>query len=44
MYTHVPPAEIESRSLAIIDAEVPDPRPFSGEKWSMAVADRKSVV
>lgn len=36
MYTHVPPAEIESRSLAIIDAEVPEPRPFSGEEWSVA--------
>ena len=36
MYTHVPPAEIEFRSLAIIDAEVPEPRPFSGEEWSVA--------
>ncbi|MDO4767927.1 MAG: precorrin-8X methylmutase [Pseudomonadota bacterium] len=36
MYTHVPSAEIEFRSLAIIDAEVPEPRPFSGEEWSVA--------
>lgn len=36
MYKHVPPAEIETRSLAIIDAEVPKPRPFTGEEWSVA--------
>ena len=35
MYVHVPPGEIESRSLAIIDAEVPEPRPFSGEEWAV---------
>lgn len=36
MYTHCPPAEIESRSLAIIDAEVPEPRPFIGDEWIVA--------
>ena len=36
MYVHVPPEEIESRSLAVIDAEVPEPRPFSGEEWVVA--------
>jgi len=36
MYVHVPPEEIESRSLAVIDAEVPEPRPFSGEEWAVA--------
>lgn len=36
MYKHVPPAEIEPRSLAIIDAEVPEPRPFFGDEWSVA--------
>lgn len=35
MYVHVPPGEIESRSLAIIDAEVPEPRPFFGEEWAV---------
>lgn len=25
--------EIEKRSMAVIDAEVPEPRPFSGEHW-----------
>lgn len=35
MYVHVPPGEIESRSLAIIDAEVPEPRLFSGEEWAV---------
>jgi precorrin-8X/cobalt-precorrin-8 methylmutase len=27
------PAEIESTSFAIIDSEVPEPRPFQGEEW-----------
>jgi precorrin-8X/cobalt-precorrin-8 methylmutase len=36
MYVHVPPAEIEYRSLAIIDAEVPEPRPFQGAEWIIA--------
>jgi len=36
MYIHVPPEEIESRSLAIIDTEVPVPRPFAGEEWAVA--------
>jgi len=29
------PDEIETESLRIIDAEVPEPRPFSGEKWQI---------
>ena len=36
MYVTVPPLEIESRSLAIIDAEVAEPRPFSGDEWVVA--------
>lgn len=36
MFVYVPPEEIESRSLAIIDAEVPEPRPFMGEEWIVA--------
>jgi precorrin-8X/cobalt-precorrin-8 methylmutase len=36
MYVHVPPLEIESRSLAIIDAEVKEPRPFVGNEWVVA--------
>jgi len=36
MYVHVPPGEIEDRSLAIIDAEVPEPRPFAGAQWVVA--------
>lgn len=36
MYVHVSPSDIESRSLAIIDAEVPEPRPFQGEEWVIA--------
>lgn len=27
------PAEIENRSFAIIESEVPQPRPFQGEEW-----------
>jgi precorrin-8X/cobalt-precorrin-8 methylmutase len=30
------PGEIEARSFAIIDAEAPEPRPFSGTAWSVA--------
>lgn len=29
----ISPQEIESRSMAIIDQEVPEPRPFSGLQW-----------
>jgi precorrin-8X/cobalt-precorrin-8 methylmutase len=36
MYVPVPPEEIEPRSLAIIDAEVPEPRPFAGDEWAVA--------
>ena len=36
MYQHVRPDEIEDRSMAIIDAEVPEPRPFSGAQWIIA--------
>lgn len=36
MYQHVRPDEIEDRSMAIIDAEVPEPRPFSGVQWIIA--------
>ncbi|MDO9584636.1 MAG: precorrin-8X methylmutase [Desulfomicrobium sp.] len=36
MYVHVPPLEIESRSLAVIDAEVKEPRPFAGDEWIVA--------
>lgn len=35
MYTHIPPKEIESRSLAIIDSEVPEPRPFRDQEWAV---------
>lgn len=27
------PSEIESTSFAIIDSEIPEPRPFQGEEW-----------
>ena len=30
------PAEIENRSFAIIDAEIPEPRAFSGPLWQVA--------
>ncbi len=30
------PAEIESRSFAIIDAEIPEPRTFDGPLWQVA--------
>jgi precorrin-8X/cobalt-precorrin-8 methylmutase len=36
MYVQVPPLEIESRSLAVIDAEVKEPRPFAGDEWIVA--------
>ena len=29
------PEEIESRSFAIIDSEVPEPRPFDGAEWAV---------
>lgn len=29
------PADIEARSFAIIDAEVPEPRPFAGRAWQL---------
>jgi len=32
----IPPQEIEKRSFAIIDSEVPAPRPFEGEEWLIA--------
>lgn len=32
----VKPSEIESRSFAIIESEVPEPRPFMGEEWLIA--------
>ncbi|MBQ7618077.1 MAG: precorrin-8X methylmutase [Desulfovibrio sp.] len=30
------PRQIEERSFAIIDAEIPEPRPYSGALWSIA--------
>ena len=30
------PAHIETRSFEIIDAEIPEPRPFAGALWSVA--------
>ena len=30
---HVAPADIEARSMAIIDSEVPEPRPYQGGQW-----------
>ena len=32
---HIAPERIEARSFEIIDAEVPEPRPFSGVAWSI---------
>lgn len=32
----LPPDAIEARSFALIDAEVPEPRPFSGPAWEVA--------
>lgn len=32
----VSPQEIEARSFAIIDSEVPEPRPFNGPAWEVA--------
>ncbi|NCC25181.1 MAG: precorrin-8X methylmutase [Deltaproteobacteria bacterium] len=29
------PEEIEARSLAVIDVEVPEPRPFAGAEWAI---------
>lgn len=31
----VPPSEIEARSLAVIDRETPEPRPFVGAQWEI---------
>ena len=31
----VEPGAIENKSFAIIDSEVPEPRPFSGNEWSI---------
>ena len=36
LYPRATPEEIEARSFAIIDAETPEPRPFSGATWSIA--------
>ena len=33
IYEQLEPGEIEKRSFAVIDAEVPEPRPFMGEEW-----------
>ena len=33
IYERLEPGEIEKRSFAIIDAEVPELRPFQGEEW-----------
>ena len=30
------PAAIEARSFALIDAEIPEPRPFTGPLWTVA--------
>jgi precorrin-8X/cobalt-precorrin-8 methylmutase len=30
------PEDIEHKSLAVIDAEVPEPRPFNGAEWAVA--------
>jgi len=35
-YSPVKPAEIENKSFAIIDSEVPEPRPFETEEWQVA--------
>ncbi|MDY7038266.1 MAG: precorrin-8X methylmutase [Thermodesulfobacteriota bacterium] len=32
-YLPVGPGEIEKKSFAIIDSEIPEPRPFAGEEW-----------
>ena len=34
--SRIPPEEIEARSFAIIDEELPEPRPFSGFVWEVA--------
>lgn len=36
MLTMPPPEAIETSSMAIIDAEVPEPRPFQGLEWNVA--------
>ena len=35
-YSPVKPSEIENKSFAIIDSEVPEPRPFEKEEWLVA--------
>lgn len=35
-YSPVKPGEIENKSFAIIDSEVPEPRPFEKEEWQVA--------
>ena len=35
-YLPVEPGEIENKSFAIIDSEVPEPRPFEKEEWQVA--------
>ncbi len=32
----IPPDDIEARSFAIIDGEIPEPRPFTGYAWEVA--------
>lgn len=32
----IPPDDIEARSFAIIDGEIPEPRPFTGHAWEIA--------
>ena len=31
----IPPDDIEARSFAIIDGEIPEPRPFTGYAWDI---------
>ena len=33
---NIKPGEIEKNSFAIIDSEVPEPRPFHGDEWQVA--------
>lgn len=32
---HIEPGEIENQSFAIIESEVPEPRPFQGKEWQV---------
>ncbi|MBW1766884.1 MAG: precorrin-8X methylmutase, partial [Deltaproteobacteria bacterium] len=34
-YLLIEPGEIEKKSFAIIESEVPEPRPFQGEEWQV---------